>query len=261
MALVIKATNGNGQTIQLTQNSNFQLVAAQGLTPPKSNINTSPLATMDGSMFNSSKLQNRNIVLLVQPLGEIETNRQLLYQYFKVKKPVSIEVITKNRDVIIDGYVEDMQIDLNANPQLVQISIICPDPWFINKTATTVNILGETTSAQVNNPSDDDVGAVFTITMTGSVSEPNIQLNGRMTIEKDFISGNIITIDTRRGKKSVSYKTDSSSMSSIDLLNYLSPLSNFIMLHSGNNWVHKGAESGVNNMNVVMVYNSIFEGV
>lgn len=261
MALVIKATNANNQTIQLTQNANFQLVAAQGLTPPKANINTSPLATMDGGMFNSSKLQSRNIVFLIQPLGNIENSRQLLYQYFKVKKPISIEIKTANRDVVINGYVEDMQIDLNANPQLVQISIICPDPWFKDKTATTVNINGETTSAQVSNPSDDDVGAVFTIAITGAVENPNIQLNGRMTINKTFSNGNIITIDTRRGSKSVSYKASAGSQTSTDLLNYLSTGSSWVQLHSGTNWVHKGADSGASSMNVTMVFNPIYEGI
>lgn len=259
MALTIKATNKYNQTLQITQSNLFQLVAVSGITPPKANVNTAELASMDGSAFNSSKLQNRNIVLTIQPTGNVEQGRLTLYQYFKVKQPVSLEIITANRDVIIDGYIENMEIDVNANPQTVQISIICPDPWFKAKTPQVINL--DTNPKTIASASDDEVGAIFTATMSGAVENPVITDSTTAQsfgLTYTFQSGDILTINTRRGEKAVSVNR---SGTITNLLNYITATTKWIALATGNNSIGYNADSGVANMAVSVTLQSIFEGV
>ena len=259
MALVIKATNKYNQSITITQNANFQLLAVAGITPPKANINTSELASMDGSAFNSSKLQNRNIVLTIQPTGNIESGRLLLYQYFKPKQPISLEITTANRNVVIAGYVENMEIDLNANPQKVQVSIICPDPWFKAKTAQVITL--DTNPKTITSESDDEVGAIFTATMSGAVSNPvftDSTTGQSFGLSYDFVSGDKLILNTRRGEKSVSVLR---SGVTTNLLNYITASSKWIALATGSNSIGYSATSGVANMAVAITLQSIFEGV
>lgn len=259
MALVIKATNKYNQSITITQNANFQLVAVAGLTPPKANINTAELAVMDGSAFNSSKLNNRNIVLTIQPTGNVEAGRLTLYQYFKVKQPITLEIKTSSREVVIAGYIENMEIDLNANPQTVQVSIICPDPWFKAKTAQVIAL--NTNPKTIASESDDEVGAIFTATMSGAVSNPvftDSTTGQSFGLTYDFVSGDVLTLNTRRGEKAVSVLR---SGTKTNLLNYITATSKWIALATGDNSIGYSATSGAANMAVTVTLQSIFEGV
>ena len=59
-------TNYLGDTIKLTLRepalSGFLIKSVTGLGPVKANINTTEVATNDGSKFNSARLTQRNIV-------------------------------------------------------------------------------------------------------------------------------------------------------------------------------------------------------
>ena len=158
MMLKLKVTRGLS-TPRITENSNYQLVSVTGLNPPVADIVVSESATADGGVFNIARAQKRNIVLQIQPIGNIETRRLQLYSYFAPKAAITLDIQTDNRHVTIDGYVESMEIDYNANPQIVQVSIICPDPFFVDKTQSSTTIPGT-----VTNPSEASQGAEFTIT-------------------------------------------------------------------------------------------------
>lgn len=115
--------------------SGFLIKSVTGLGPVKANINTTEVVTNDGSMFNSARLSQRNIVFqlaFVETVyGEtIEDIRQKSYKYFPAKKSVEIVIETDNRYVKIKGYVESNEPDIFSSQEGTQISIICPDPYF-----------------------------------------------------------------------------------------------------------------------------------
>lgn len=107
-----------------------------GLGPGKASINTTDVITNDGSIFNSARSLERNIVmtlgfLQVPGITEtIEDARQLTYKYFPKKKPLRFLVITDNRELEIYGYTESNEPDIFSKDETTQISIICPDPLF-----------------------------------------------------------------------------------------------------------------------------------
>ena len=51
--------NKNGDRLQFGAGTPYTIKEFQGLNPPKATINTSEAAFVDGSIFNSSKLQSR----------------------------------------------------------------------------------------------------------------------------------------------------------------------------------------------------------
>ena len=115
--------------------SGFLIKSVTGLGPVKANVNTTEVVTNDGSMFNSARLSQRNIVFQLAFVdtvyGEtIEDIRQKSYKYFPAKKIVEIVIETDNRYVKIKGYVESNEPDIFSSQEGTQISIICPDPYF-----------------------------------------------------------------------------------------------------------------------------------
>lgn len=120
-----------------------------GLGPVKASISTTSYASRDGAVFNSARVDVRNIVLsmiFVSSENElIETIRQRTYRYFPVKEPITLKFVTDNRECTIDGYVESNEPEIFNRRESTQISIICPDPYFYDSsTSQKVSFLGKT---------------------------------------------------------------------------------------------------------------------
>jgi len=132
----ITVTNYLGDSIILElanpESSGFVITSIDGLGPAKTNVNTTDLASNDGALYNSARLETRNIVLNLEFLNNksIEDTRQLTYKYFPIKKPLTITIKTDNREAMALGYVESNEPSIFSEKEGCQISIICPDPYF-----------------------------------------------------------------------------------------------------------------------------------
>jgi hypothetical protein len=144
----ITVTNYLGDSIKLElgrpEQSGFLIKSVSGLGPSKANINTTEVSTNDGSLFNSARLNQRNIVfefIFVESINResIEDIRQKSYKYFPIKKNVDLLIETDNRIVKTTGYVESNEPNIFSSQEGAQISIICPDPYFYS-TEKTVTI-------------------------------------------------------------------------------------------------------------------------
>lgn len=139
MIYSIVVTNYLGDRIKLELGkpdvSGFLIKSITGLGPAKANVNTTEVSTNDGSLFNSARLSQRNIVLdmvfINTVYGEsIEDLRQKSYKYFPLKKSVELTIETDNRYVKTTGYVESNEPNIFSSQEGTQISIICPDSYF-----------------------------------------------------------------------------------------------------------------------------------
>lgn len=103
-----------------------------GLGPPKANVSMTDLATMDGSLFNSARVEKRNITIrmLFTFAPTIEDSRQRTYKYFPIKKPLTFLIETDNRLVETVGIVEVNEPDIFSKDESNQISLVCDDPYF-----------------------------------------------------------------------------------------------------------------------------------
>lgn len=146
----VTVTNHLGKSITLElanpEESGFYVVGITGLDPPKADISMSDIAAYDGSVFNSSRVSSRNIVLsLMFPETKVEHYRHESYRYFPIKRNVTLDFVTDTRQLSISGYVESNEVGIFSKRQGCQVSILCPDPWFYN----TVNSSAEQTLSKV----------------------------------------------------------------------------------------------------------------
>ena len=132
-------TNFLGDSIRIDmaepEKSGFAISSVTGLGPAKANITISEISTNDGALFNSSRLNSRNIVFNLlffdTDSGEtIEEIRLKSYRFFPPKKKITLLVETDKRTAEIVGYVETNEPTIFSKNEGAQISIICPDPYF-----------------------------------------------------------------------------------------------------------------------------------
>lgn len=282
--LSVIAENKYNQRINLTENGNYALLSVGGLTPPAATINTAIIATKDGAVFNSSRLDTRNIVLTIAPLNSIEKNRINLYQYFKSKQYIKLYLENNTRSVWIDGYIETIDGDLYTDKQQIQISIICPDPYF-KDTATGVYLfsnvvslfsfpfsiaetpgipisqLGEYVEIAITNNSDDETGVIISMQANGQVVNPtiyNMTTNENFSLNITMQTGDLITIDTRRGHKAVTLTRNAVVR---NILNNMVQGSEWLNLIVGDNIFSYMCESGAEYLDITVTLQPIYEGV
>lgn len=282
-----KIQNVNGNVLVLTgQEAVYQVIDIKGLNPPKAQINTTTIVGMDGAIFNSSKLQTRNIVLTVKINGNVEQNRLNLYSYFRTKEWCRFFYTNESLDVSIDGYVDSVECELFTNKEIAQISIICPYPYFTALTEIMTDIssslalftfpfsidqnepipistLDLDRVTNVYNTSESETGITIQITILESVSTieiRNINTGEDFTLNYAFVAGDVITINTIKGQKSVTLLRNGVST---NLFTALQKGSTFFQLHVGSNPFSYLADNGQSNDKVFIqiYYSSIYRGV
>lgn len=137
-SLTVRNYLGEEIKITLTEDEpdhGLLLTSMTGLGPVKADINTMELVTSDGSLYNSARVGERNIVLKFLFTGDIESTRHLTYKYFPEKKPLELIIDTTNRSLKTIGYVESNEPDIFSDKESANISILCPDPYFYSLSA------------------------------------------------------------------------------------------------------------------------------
>lgn len=255
----LKIENANGERIELTHEpSRFYVTSISGLTRPQTNINVSTGGTSDGTFFNSARVNQRNIVISVTLNGDIEENRNYLYRVFPLKKPCWVFFENKVRSVKIQGYVEILDSNLFTERQAVQISIICPRPYFeslqeiatlISRDASNfefpfsieegepepISELLDSPLAIINNSGDVECGWVINSTLpTGFTGLKIINSTTGEFIEFNytFNVGDIVQISTVEGDLFAKVKRGSLT---INILGYITQGSTWFKLPTGRN--------------------------
>ena len=260
---ILKIQNTKGEIFELTRNStNYSVVGVQGLTRPVTAVNTSAGGTVDGSFYNSSRVEQRNIVIDLVINGDIETNRQCLYQIFPTKTKCTIYFENANRNVQIDGYVETLTGDLFAMREQIQISIICPRPYFEDLETIYTELsqierkfefpfaieesdpipfseIVDYPLCTINNSGDVECGFVMTVEIVSQASAPvtnlrivNSTQQTYFGLNYTFLKGDKITINTISGQMGVTLTRNGQTT---NLLNYVTAGSTWFRLSVGDN--------------------------
>lgn len=140
-SITIINSKNEKNVISLTKSSEsgFLVTDISGLGPVQASINTTNYATRDGAVFNSARVDLRNIVISLRLVENgqdtIESLRQRSYSIFPIKDKITFGVVTENRSCMIDGYVESNEPIIFGEVASTQVSIICPDPYFYDYTS------------------------------------------------------------------------------------------------------------------------------
>lgn len=261
--LQIKVKNEYSETLDFSGNTNYIITNVTGITPPGANLNFSDVATKDGSVFNSSRVSNRNIVLTILPQGNVEANRVNLYNFFKTKKAVTLYFKTASREVYINGYVETMETALYSQKEEIQVSIICPDPYLLDVDATSENMgTSETIGTFApENEGDDNVGFVIDLSFNGTVNGVKIMNNTfeYIGVNAEFEQYDVLRISTVRGEKGI-WKLRN--LTKTNLINYLDLNSQWLQLSVGINDLSVILTDGsISNVEGVLTFRNVYEGV
>jgi hypothetical protein len=297
-------TNHLDETITLDlqhpERSGLVVTNVEGLGPATANINTTELATMDGSRYNSSRKTQRNVVIHLdfRASDDVETARQLTYKYFPVKHYVILTVVSDNRKSMLMGYVESNEPDIFSEYETATISIICPDPnvyavdddmesnvifsgtvsnfefpFDNNSIVERVIELGDVQRKRretITYNGDSDVGIVIIIHATGNVENVTIfNINSRETIYIDTdklkdLTGDIITYgDT------ITINTRAGEKSAIllrdgeeyNILNCIGKNAAWFTIGKGDNVFAFDAEVGNEMIQFTIEWQSVYEGV
>lgn len=114
--------------------SGLLITEIEGLGPTKADINMTQLATADGGIFNSARVNSRNIVIKARftYANTIEEARLASYKFFPIKQPVTFHIETDNRIAETTGYVESNEPVIFSDECEMQVSILCESPYFLS---------------------------------------------------------------------------------------------------------------------------------
>lgn len=137
----VTVTNNLGESLEmiLTQPELSGLIVKNidGMGPADATINITELATVDGGIVNSTRLSDKEIkidlIFLEKPT--IEDARLLTYQYFPIKRPITLTFKTvrpnqPDRVARIFGIVEKNEPKVFSKQEACSITIKCADPYF-----------------------------------------------------------------------------------------------------------------------------------
>ena len=282
-----KIENEAGEVLELTgHDKDYQVYEISGLNPPAAQINMSTLVGLDGARFNSSKLNTRQIVIMLALNGDVEANRLRLYHGARTKEKIRFYITTDTRNVYIDGYVESLEVLIFAMKQTAQIGIICPYPYFSaldEILADSSNVLSDFTfpfsieddtpvvlselldsdGIIVYNMSEAPTGAIINIQFNASASSVRIRNTGTgadFGLSYSFQNGDVVIINTNIGQKSVSLIRNGVIT---NLFPALIAGSTFLMLEPGINtfnYLVDGAEP-TGQVEIQFRYRNVYRGV
>lgn len=277
--------NEKGQQIKLTNNNDYAITDMDGLNPPSASIVTSEMSLFDGAKFVSSKTETRQLDIAIAIQRNAEENRIALYNVVRTKQYIKVSYKNGRRDVFIEGYVSDFNIDYFAQMQEATISILCPEPYFKDAEeiiagvnliiakftfpfaieATKKVTLGEyeeVLEANVVNDGDVESGMVIEIHANGEVKNPviyNRETTEFFGLDIELEQGDSVYINTTVGQKSVQLFRDAEY---INIFNYIKQYSTWLQLAQGDNiFTYEADEDTTSNMDVTFTYRHLYQGV
>lgn len=275
--------NAKGEQLQLTQNPDYVITNIDGLHPPDAIINMMERAGHDGTLFNSAKVDYRQIILNIAINSDACENRNNLYRFFQTARPVRLIYNNDLRGVYIDGYVQNAPIGFFEPKQNIQITIICPDPFW----HSVVDVEGMTdgmenlfefpfsipeegisfseynggNSAYIWNPGTVESGIIIEIRASGEATNPRIYHQNTDTyfkVNTSLQDGDILLINTMTDHKQIKRKRGSTTT---NLIASRDLGSTWLVMNPGENVYTLSASTGVSNLTCQISSVTNIEGV
>lgn len=241
-------------------------------------------AAMDGGYLEAVKVPPRTIGLsfVINDRSRTEELRNDLISFFSPKKPGTLTIERGGRKRKIGFYLSErpqfVQDNIISDKLRVNLSLICPDPYFQDVNPSVVNfmhplplltfpfnsvagvgitagILVVTDTATLVNDGDVPVGIVCDITASGgTVTNPKITMNGQyVRVIKTLEIGDTLSIDTNQGRKDIYFNGESQFI--------FDRKSVFFQLPVGENTIVVSADAGIKDAKASFTYSFKYLGV
>ena len=273
------------EQIDMTATANKYMTSkVEGLSPPPGTISTSTYAGMDGSYLNNAFIEKRNVVISFEMRGVgVEIRRHQLYKVVKPSRYIKVYYKTAGIDVFTEGYVETCEVNNFEMLTTGQISILCPDIyWYSTKSVmayysqitgaftfpfpTESNpepfVLGKyNTKNMMEIINDgDEIGFTLVIEALEDARSPtlyNADTDEYLQISGDILAGDIITVTTKTGNKTVTLNRGGVKT---NIINRLVSGSTWLTLREGRNRFYLQG-TGLQNLKVTIVHTNAYLGV
>lgn len=277
--------NKNGDRVDMTTTANQYMTSKiEGLNPPPGTISTSSYAGMDGSYLNNAFIEKRNVVIQfeMRSVG-VENHRHQLYKVVKPSRYVKVYYKTAGIDVFTEGYVETCEVNNFEMLTTGQISILCPDiywystesimayysqitggftfpfPTESNPELFTLGKYNTQNMMEIVNDGDE-TGFILVIEAVADVRSPtlyNEDTDEYLQITGDLLAGDIVTVTTKTGNKTIMLNRGGVKT---NIINRLVSGSTWLILREGlNRFYLRG--TGLQNLKVKIIHTNAYLGV
>lgn len=227
----------------LTPKASLILRSITGLNPPDIDLFIGDYSR-DGGIYQGRSVQKRNPVMLIDlnpnpALGEtVDGLRDILYKTF-IDPLVDADYIQLifhddvKEDRYLVGYTEKLETDIFSAETLVQVSMVCPDPFIRRLTETVLTHDDGWTTVPFEYRGTAETGFRVQINVVSDTPVVTLKNNAKtMVITHDFLADDIVYINTNRGSRDITYTRAGVTY---PLIAKLSPLSRWLEIHSQNN--------------------------
>lgn len=293
---------GDSWEIELAKPKKYGIAITDitGIDAVTADIYDQEMASSDGSIYTSSRATKRNIVIsaTLLPVTTVEEVRHLLYKMFPVKHATTLRFETETRVCEINGYVESNAHVIFKEQVTIQVSVICPYPYFhsvegdgsnvtyfygiepmfefpFSNESLTDNLVefGEIVNRKENvivYEGDEDTGIIIRIDAfgsAGSITIYNVLTRESMRLDNDKLQkmtgkgisqGDSIIISTVKNDKYIQLLRDGVYT---NILNCLDRDSDWIGLSNGDNVFAYEADSGADNLQFRIEHDILYTGV
>ena len=250
--------NTDGSVVNLNDGVNYVVIEFEGFNPPAASLFTSKSPNRKGSKKNGSTLDERTVIIAIKILGDIEANRNALYEWADTETELKVYYSNGAKNVYCEGTVTDCDIPLCTDNEIMTLAITCNDPYLkdLEKIATEIsNLLKQFTfpfaidadgipfsTIKTDNKTNvfnagAETGAVIRIKALAEVS--NISLYNAndatkiFTLKTTLQENEIVEIDTERSPRTVKlHRTDGTVE---NILKYVGHNPTWFRLKKGNN--------------------------
>lgn len=125
----LRLENSNSQTVNINDGTRYVVLSASGLNPPKATVFSAKSPNKKGSKKNGSTLDERIVIIQIKLLGDVEANRNALYAWADTEQELKIYYRNGQKNIYCEGTVTDCDIDLFTSNEIVNIAILCTDPY------------------------------------------------------------------------------------------------------------------------------------
>lgn len=274
--------NSDGKVINVNDGVNYVVVEFEGFDPPPASLYTSKSPNRKGSKKNGSTLDERPLLIQIKILGDIEVNRNALYEWTDTETELKIYYKNGVKNVYCVGTVTDCDVPTCTDNEIMTVAITCPDPYLkdLQEIATEIsNLLKQftfpfaidaagipfSTIRESNNTNvfnaGAETGAIIRIKALAEVS--NISLYDAndatriFSINMTLQANEIVEIDTERSPRTVKLIRIDGTVENI--LRYVGHNPTWFLLKKGNN-VFGFTASNVGNVEVTFSFTNKYLG-
>lgn len=280
----LELENEFNNIVNIDDGIRYIITNVSGLNPPSASIFTSKSPNRKGVKYNGSTLNERHIVISIKLLGNVEANRNYLYNWISTEQYTKVRFENDTKRIYCEGHVEECEVDIFTDNEIINVAIICESPYWkdlqeisvemgmilkqftftfaIDKEGIPFSTIKDDNSTSIFNYGAE-TGVVIRIHCNNEIQNINIfnvnDLTQQFQLNHTFNMNEIIEIDTESSPKTCKLiKTDGTTES---ILKYVGHNPTWFTLKRGANVFSYTTDSEVTDLDISINYTNKYSGV